>query len=176
MGEGRVIPSGEPAGATCEGCEGSRTGSSMAKHKARALLAWELPHPAEKRALRLVFGVTVNNLKWFKPWKWHGRWSLRMLRHQRCRGIQRCRPDIGKSVYLISLCPFSPLPELNLWPRQHQKSWNRKIRAFIIRNSLFLLSRLGIFNWSNSAANTYLPRKTFSFKPSTYPNKERSWK
>lgn len=63
MGEGRVMPSGKPAGATREGCEGSWTGSSMAKHKARALLAWELPHPAEKWALRLVFGVTVNNLK-----------------------------------------------------------------------------------------------------------------
>lgn len=71
----------------------------------------------------------------------------------------------------LSLSP--PLSELNLRPRQHQKSGNRKIRAFIIRNSLCLLSGLDILNRSNSAANTYLPRKSFSFKPSTYPTKER---
>lgn len=35
------------------------------------------------------------------------------------------------------------------------------------------MSGTGIFNWSNSAANTYLPRKTFSFEHSTYPNKAR---
>lgn len=42
--------------------------------------------------------------------------------------------------------PLSPLSGLSLRPKQHQKSWNRKILAFVIRNSLSPLSGLGIFN------------------------------
>lgn len=42
--------------------------------------------------------------------------------------------------------PLSPLSGLNLRPKQCQKSWNREVLAFIIRNSLSPLSGLGIFN------------------------------
>lgn len=112
----------------------------------RALLAWGWPHLAEKQALRLVLGVTMNNLKWFKPWKCHRMWSLRMLWCRRCWGVQRWQPDVATSVHLVPPLPLSPLSGLNLRPKQCQKSWNRKVFAFIIRNSLSPLSGLGIFN------------------------------
>lgn len=36
----------------------------------------------------------------------------------------------------------------------------------------FLFVWAAIFSWLGCSANKYLPTKTFSFKPSAYPNKE----